>query len=200
VWDHSHVAQRLHALSELDPGLRRFGAAQHQYGLLPPLTEPQVRAFEQTHGVRLPEGYRTFVRDIGDGGAGPYYRILPLLGTRGRDREDAEKLLLLAEVFPHEQAWNRAGPRQPGPAESEEAFFGRVQGFEEEYFAPKHTAGSIAICQFGCGDWIRLVITGPQRGTLWQDGRSGDYGVWPLNTTFSQWYTAWLTTGDRHRT
>ncbi len=118
------------------------------------------------------------------------------MADRVRDREDAEELPLLVQPFPHEASWNEAVPLHPEPAGSQDAFLTRLHEFEDRYFAPDHTAGSIAIYHYGCGDWIRLVITGGQRGSLWQDGRPGDYGIWPLNTSFSPWYTAWLSTGD----
>jgi hypothetical protein len=53
-------------LSSADRGLRRFGAASHRYALLPTATLP------------LPAELATFAAEVGAGGAGPGYGILPL--------------------------------------------------------------------------------------------------------------------------
>jgi hypothetical protein len=53
--------------------LESFGAKAHSYRLNPPLSEAEVAAFEADHAVRLPEEYRLFLLEAGDGGVGPSY-------------------------------------------------------------------------------------------------------------------------------
>ena len=55
-----------------------FGESKHGFRLGPPLGEGELAAFEQVHGVSLPAGYRAFLTEIGNGGAGPYYGLVPL--------------------------------------------------------------------------------------------------------------------------
>ena len=69
------TADRLRAL---DTRHVVFGASQHAYRFNPPLATAQVEAFEQHHKVVLPEPYRQFITEIGNGGVGPYYGIMPL--------------------------------------------------------------------------------------------------------------------------
>jgi hypothetical protein len=101
-WDRAEVVSRLHYLRSADPGLTRFGSAAHRYLLNPPLAEHAVTAFEARHDVSLPDGYRAFLVQVGDGGAGPFYGVFRLdrSDPAARDRED---LLpgFLAAAFPH---------------------------------------------------------------------------------------------------
>src|SRR5437899_422192 len=55
-----------------------FGSEKHGFRLNPPLTEAELDAFEKKNHVRLPNDYRTFLKDAGNGGAGPFYGLLPL--------------------------------------------------------------------------------------------------------------------------
>lgn len=70
----STVREALAAFAAADPGLKRFGAAQHRYVLAPPI---DVTALEETLGP-LPEDLRMFASEIGSGGAGPAYGWLPI--------------------------------------------------------------------------------------------------------------------------
>lgn len=65
-----YVFVRRHSLDE-------FGAEAHQFAMHAPITEHDLTAFESKHGVRLPEDYRAFLLAVGNGGAGPYYGLLP---------------------------------------------------------------------------------------------------------------------------
>ena len=79
------------ALAARDPAYQRFGAAHHRYELAPPIA---------LASVELPDDLRTFVHDIGSGGAGPYYGWLPV------DRAARHLIDAPAAVT----AWQRALP------------------------------------------------------------------------------------------
>ena len=63
---------------------------------------------------------------------------------------------------------------------------------EEESFAPALTDGAFWIAEHGCALRSLLVITGPERGTIWNDLRADGRGLVPCGVTFSEWYLAWL--------
>jgi hypothetical protein len=123
-----------------------------------------VTAFEARYGVSLPEDYRAFLLEVGDGGAGPFYGVhrLDRSDLYAADRED---LLpgFLAGAFPHTQSWNDLGDGSP------EA--------EEECDDPALVRGSLNLSHQGCGYMVRLVLNGPQRGTLREDGRCSDMDI-----------------------
>ena len=80
------IRQKLRTVPERRGRSHSFGEEKHGFRLNPPLSEWQVRDFEDRHGIRLPEGYRLFLLHLGDGGAGPYYGLHPL--SRALDLAD----------------------------------------------------------------------------------------------------------------
>jgi len=72
------VREAVRALAAADPGLRRFGASHHRYELSAPLTIAQLAALEGQLGAALPDDMRGFAAEVGAGGAGPGYGIVPL--------------------------------------------------------------------------------------------------------------------------
>lgn len=70
-WDRAEALGRLDLMHRTDPGFTRFGAAAHRYSLNPPLAESEVTAFEARHDLSLPEDYRAFLLQIGDGAPAP---------------------------------------------------------------------------------------------------------------------------------
>jgi len=180
VWDGAGVRRRLRELAADDPGFARFGADSHRYRLSAPLTEAEVAAFEGHHGVELPESYRGFLTDVGNGGAGPYYG-LDALGVHDSRSEDEWRPGFLATPFPLTTAWNRA---QHHPTDNDVP--------DDLYFDQRWIAGSLMLCHFGCGAFYRLVVTGPERGRIWFDDRASDGGISPAGCGFEEWYRRWL--------
>ncbi|MEU1591074.1 SMI1/KNR4 family protein [Micromonospora sp. NPDC005710] len=188
MWDVEDIRARLAAMRAEDRELQRFGARRHRYRFGPTLREADLAAFEGHHHITLPDTYRSFLREVGDGGAGPYCGLFPLdgEGLSDQDREERLRPGYLATPFPHTQAWNPAyhvpEPGVPGPGD---------MMTEDEYFDERWTAGSLVIAEFGCGAFHRLIITGPTRGQVWFDDRAADGGLTP-EADFPDWYQDWL--------
>jgi hypothetical protein len=168
-----HTITKLQRLRELDARFTLFGSNIHRYRLGAPLTEAQVHAFETAYNVTLPPEYRTFLLQVGNGGAGPYYGLLPL-------GQDQEALPLLAAPFPHTQEWND------------------FLLHNDDYFAANITQGAMRICNSGEGGYELLIVSGPLSGTIWADGRYVEQGLLPLagqtgqNMNFWTWYNDWI--------
>jgi hypothetical protein len=82
LWATARDAVR--ALAAADPALRRFGASVHRYQLAPPLDAAAVAAVEHRLGAALPDDLRALVTELGAGGAGPGYGLVPVDRTAGR--------------------------------------------------------------------------------------------------------------------
>src|SRR5271165_4002333 len=77
-----------------------FGVGKHHFRLNAPLSEAEIGAFEERHGVRLPNDYRLFLLLAGEGGAGPYYGIEPLSEWDYWFEEEAKSPGFLASAPP----------------------------------------------------------------------------------------------------
>jgi len=74
----NQVKTKLEKIRSQDVKLEGFGARAHKYRLNPPVLDEQLRYFEETHQITLPEDYRVFLAQVGNGSAGPYYGLMGL--------------------------------------------------------------------------------------------------------------------------
>jgi hypothetical protein len=206
--DRDSVLQRLADLDRRDPWRKVFGSGSHDYKLNPPLPLSVVEAFEGRHGVSLPEDYRLFMTEIGNGGAGPCYGVLPF-GKDDDDRDWGGGGLVgdPSRPFRHTTAWNLPesfwdGEPDPPPGTPPEEEDRLMEAWdrevEERYWNPAIMDGAIPICHLGCALRQWLVIHGERRGHVWNDFRADCRGLSPLlggsgeAVTFTDWYTGWL--------
>lgn len=183
MWHPEQIHDRLRELAESDPELRRFGARRHRYRLGPIAAEQDVACFEEVHGIRLPESYREFITAVGDGGAGPFYGLFRHDGSDWPEYvRRAEQGLedLRSSAFPHTTDF------QPWP-DVKSCPLHR----ESDDYDPCWLAGTIALDEFGCGAFYRLVVTGPASGQVWFDDLGSDGGL-SAGPDFPDWYLARL--------
>lgn len=193
------VRESLRALADADPRFTRFGAAAHRYQPRPVLSERRVAELESSAGLRLPEDYRDFLLEVGDGGAGPYYGLAPL--------DQPSQLEVMRGVF---------SPRGIEPLEIIPESSGKVALGAGAAAAPSERAGSeprgdgggglsplllpwhgvALLSHLGCGYLAYLVLEGPHRGQVWLDlGGNGEPRC--IAPHFIAFYTDWLTALER---
>lgn len=205
TFDPQRVREQLAALRAADRGLTVFGANSHKYRLRKPLNDREVALFEKRHGITLPAEYRMFITDLGNGGGGPFYGIFKLGEMDDADgyttwREGDGFVGDLGRPFPHRRAWNLPASRLEPPEsfdsdEQEEAWH---EALDAEYWSPALVNGAVPICHHGCALRTWLVVTGPEAGKVWYDGRADDAGLRPhqgahgRHLTFGAWYEQWL--------
>ena len=162
---------------------------KHRFVFGPPLTERAIQAIENTHMVRLPEEYRTFLMVIGNGGKTSEYAPGP--GYHGYSLQLSLAKLEgeLAAKFPYESAWKPNFTAYKSPVD-----------YYTELENPEHVQGTLEVSDYGCSWFARLVIKGPERGNVWFDDRGSDAGLYPhtINNaglervSFLTWYDQWL--------
>lgn len=179
-----------------------FGAESHAFKLNPRLSESALEKFEAKHRVRLPEDYRGFLVNLGNGGAGPYYGVFKL--GEMDDSFDSQKwkegdgfVGELSKPFPLTAAWNDV-TGEPEETDDEEAYEKALEAFNQRYWASENVNGAIPLCHEGCAyrDW--LIVTGLEVGHMWHDARTTQLGLYPIaigekkRVTFLEWYVHWL--------
>jgi hypothetical protein len=201
---------RLGAMSSSD---QVFAAGAHGFALEPPLTEDVVADVERAFQIQLPEEYRSFLLQVGAGGAGPAYGVFPLrqLGERwdwvaeDTHRTDPDRL---CEPFTPQHINGRViDPlelRMPHQYDFEyrDHYETQYRRWHETLWHPDRTAGSICLCDEGCLRRYWLVVTGEERGMIWRDYRIDCVDLAPLfdahgdRLTFGRWYLDWLSEAE----
>jgi hypothetical protein len=183
-----------------------FGSNEHGYQFRPRATEESLCRFERQHRVQLPGDYRAYLAQLGNGGAGPFYGIFPLglfdgAGDHEAAWEEGDGIVgILAEPFPHQEAWNLPSERLHPPATfasdaEQSAWF---DALDAKYWSPALVNGAFPICHHGCALRTYLVVTGPEAGRVWFDRRAEYEGLQPhldgdgSHMTFAAWYGRWL--------
>ena len=188
------IKSKLLKLESLDSSYSLFGSEAHCYQLNPICAEQEVRDFESRFDIALPNGYRHFLLELGNGGAGPYYGVEKLQDSLfiDLDAKREDELLDPSKPFMLTDRWNMSSP----DAELESEAFDR---YEAVYFDDKWVNGVLNICNFGCGVSLNLVVNGPEAGNIWVDDRGNDGGIYPVpyfqqigRTDFLSSYELWL--------
>ena len=169
-----------------------FGVKEQEVSYNPCLSEEDIKEFEHKHCITLPDDYRTFISEIGNGGFGPGYGLLPLdkaiVDFKLRDKPN----ISLNEKFPYQDSWN----------EEWITSFNWDEGYPETeivdaYISTSHIAGSLQISHFGHGCTFLLVVNGNEKGHIWFDGRADYSGLVPKlkdgqRISFIEWYITFL--------
>src|SRR5688572_2766418 len=153
--------------------------AAAEVALHPVLSVAEIASLEARHSIRLPEEYRRFLRDVGNGGKGPPGYGLIRLGE-GPNSQDAEQVRYWRELphvnlsFPFTEHWCPECGTLP------------EEGAENEV-----SHGSIFLGEDGCGmDW-HLILSGRERGHVWMLYGGGCSPTVPKRD-FLRWYEDWL--------
>jgi len=197
------IRKALIQLRETANPVQVFGAEVHGFQINPPLTEQAVRDFEERYRTALPAEYRSFLLEIGNGGAGPAYGLFRLgemdnAFKHKRWRENDGFIGILSRPFPHTKPWNDLSDEPDDAGLTEDEYEERLTDWERRYWNPENVNGAMPICHLGCAYRQWLVVCGPEVGNVWNDNRADRGGLAPLHqrgrerVTFLQWYNDWL--------
>lgn len=150
-----------------------FGASKHQFLFNPVASAAQVIAWETQNQLSLPEGYRRFILEIGDGGAGPCYGIRQGFTPNPLSvSADEVRLCHLPSVFVTSETLNEL----PEPTDEDDM---------------PHLRGNLMLFEIGCGAEGVLVMNGPMRGHVCLTGYSDCLSGFDSPSLFLDYYEAW---------
>lgn len=214
VTDWTGIRERVLALAAAPGSDKVFGAGAHGFALEAPLTAAEVAEVEAWLGIELPEDYRSFLTQVGAGGAGPNYGIFPVRrdGSAGwrwiGDNPDGVDAGILADPFPGGNDPAAVAeilserPRQEDfedPADFDVELDEWQQRLNVTQYDPRFVPGALCLSDEGCGLLVWLAVTGSERGRMWRDPRCDYEDFHPVLATdgsplnFAAWYLGWLT-------
>jgi hypothetical protein len=195
------IKSKIVQLKELDENFKLFGSHKHKYEINPTISLDKVRQFEAIHNVTLPMEYVEFITKIGNGGVGPFYGLEPFENCLfdDLDYKRPNSLLTPSKPFLHTEPWNLEFTTTIDYEENATEYDKEHSKFEEQYFDKEQMNGVIAICNYGCGVSLNLVVNGQEYGNIWTDDRGSDNGIYPSyelgnkdKISFLNWYELWL--------
>ena len=173
--------------------------------LAPTIDEERLAKIEEELNVRLPESYKSFLTRIQNGGVsnklhikGPYYGIYPIEESIKANQEweiDLTQKFPLIEDLEYGDLYNAESDweKHMWRCENDEQYQSDIQRVLDEYQNTSMLEGSLIICEYGCGDFFRLIVTGEKAGEIWVDsGVMNDTGFYSLNVNILTFFENWL--------
>jgi hypothetical protein len=147
--------------------LSRRGADVYDFEA--PMSARALSAFEKRHAITLPDEYRRFVREVSAGGSdtrlGPPHLITPVAAARLVKREGGR----LAAPFPLTNA-DAARVMLAAAQCAPDAIRPAIRRDLSD--------GVLPLMDLGGGNMDFLVVSGPQRGRVWQAWEWGWSPLW----------------------
>lgn len=200
----AHVRDKLASLQQNAHALNQiWGAAIHRFRANPPIPEQDLAGLQNEHGLELPSDYRSYLSQVGDGGAGPWQGLLPIREAITASSVDCAECL--RRPFLHGTARiDSDGIQRKWFQFRDSTGRGYVPVPLETAMSPDFMAGSLVIARGkmkrGAPTLYRLVLNGPERGHVWRDDRDQSGRVGPCESaswriqdpTFREWMLAWI--------
>jgi hypothetical protein len=171
-----------------------FGAESHKYRIGKPVSESEVRAFEERYSLTLPGCYRSFLTGVGNGGpsyqgsaAGPFYGIYPLGDSVDEIINDPAlhlKQPAIIEPDMTDEKWATLTQRIKGDD--------RLSNEDYEKERGRIYAGLLPIGSQGCTYLHALVLNGRYQGRVVNLDCEGQKPRFTFEKNFLDWYERWL--------
>lgn len=188
------IKNKLREAKEADTEYKVFGAHHHQYYVNTPATQEEIAEFEQKFSIQLPNCYRAFISEVGNGGededssgAGPFYGIYPLdthVSTFIYDNphEYLKNECILYRKMTNE-FWESLTQSVDDTGKSSDDYnkeLGKIYG------------GILPIGMQGCTYYHGLVLNGKYKGRVVNVDIDGQKPHFTHENNFLDWYERWL--------
>lgn len=159
-----------------------------------PISKHQILSFEERYKVSLPRDYKEFISNIGNGGIGPDYGLLPLQDSIVDTKIKNSPQIDISTPFAFTNSWNESWIMGLDWENGERPTDKQLN----DYMDVRHISGCLQIGHIGHGCTYLLVINGEDYGTIWTDERADYGGLNPVlsecgqKMMFEKWYMDWL--------
>ena len=184
---------KLNLAKNTDSFFEVFGASSHEYRLDSPIDTKEVESFEDKYNISLPEEYKIFLTQIGNGGnehrsqvgnsgAGPYYGIYKL-GHK-------YQLFMGNIAFPTLEYLTKE-PFFNSETTKEE--WEKISENMSENIFERVYAGILTIGACGCAGYMGIMLNGENAGRVVHTYDEIEYCPrFARETNFLDWYENWL--------
>ncbi|HVI48352.1 MAG TPA: SMI1/KNR4 family protein [Chitinophaga sp.] len=187
------IKDKLTKAGKADRKRKVFGANSHQYKINQPVSLHEVTDFETRCNVTLPDCFKAFLLEIGNGGpshensaAGPFYGIYPLGENTGELLENGEQYFASpAKLHPgiSKTEWEELTKQLNSDDITDEDYEkerGRLYG------------GILPIGSQGCTYLHGLMLNGPHTGKVVNLDLDMQQPQFTYEANFLDWYERWL--------
>ena len=192
------VERILEQARRMDPQLKMFGVADHQYRLGSPVDLAFVRTIEEAYHFRFPEDYVQFITEVGDGGAGPGYGLYPFgyycTEVESTKEAKAREIYLRGlgrelKLLPIESEWleDFCISKDEYEKNPEKYFQGGKGSVKWENDTPY---GFFHLGTYGCWRDFGLITAGERYGQVFIRDTEGAFELEARN--FQEFYQDWL--------
>ncbi|NVN17254.1 hypothetical protein GUA46_02785 [Muricauda sp. HICW] len=191
----ARLKKKLQRAKERDHLYKVFGAGSHRYELNAPASCSIIDAIEQHYEIQLPECYKSFVLNIGNGGrsylcsgAGPFFGIYPV----GENLDDLihgkveQHLKKSCSIYPNMSTiqWDKM---------TDSLYDDDITDEDYEELNGNLYGGLLPIGSQGCSYIHALVLNGPYKGRVVNMDRGEQIPPrFSEYTNFLDWYEGWL--------
>lgn len=156
-------------------------AVKHHFQLRAPASLEEVEMLEKEQNIRLPEDYRAFLLEIGNGGAGPWAGLLSLNQWHS-----------YSDSFLKEVSTGRAYLSSPSFFTADSTFTSEWSDACWEEWDPYQGTICIADCSIIAMSAVEsLIVSGSERGRMVSTGELGQIPVLSPFPDFLSWYENW---------
>lgn len=166
------------------------------------LSENDIAKFEKKYDIQLPEEYRLFLLEIGDGNneIGPGYGLYSLnKASKYSEWHDFKSHITTPFFFEKDWLCDKQYAKELTREYLQDTYGKEYKKLIYD-IPPKvgDSDGSMILCHYGCGDFGQLVIKGSQKGKVWNNNVSSASGMWNTNKNFLEWYEEWVNERTNH--
>lgn len=188
------IQSKLVEARKQDKSLNVFGASKHKYAIGEKINLEVILKFENQFNIQLPDCYKTFLTQIGNGGnsnldsaAGPFYGIYPL-GENIDELVESAQLYLSKEVkiYPtmSKSYWQELVKKINEDEEISDEEYDQELG--------NIFSGILPIGSQGCTYFHGIILNGNNKGKVVNLDISMQKPKFTYEDNFLDWYERWL--------